>query len=212
MAHLLIRLPPTYVIFDLSRFPDGDESYIFEHLLYYCSFLDDVPAINVVVDHENVVVTRGHKYLESAQLLNRRTILALVDNASPKFAVEALLSRTHVVMLDWSKTLVGAQRDKLPLVWHVYFFERSLQPGEQLRFASEVAGFFDELSQQYGQTGEAKWLVGDVNFDNEINAAVFQVYAPIGDERWYGDYLLRARRFSDECVRILSFQGRKFMF
>jgi hypothetical protein len=61
----LIELPPKVVRLDDERFPDREDSWIFEHLRHYLSLLQTLPAIGVVVDELGPVVTHGHKYFGS---------------------------------------------------------------------------------------------------------------------------------------------------
>src|SRR5438094_9620869 len=60
---------PLALIHEDQRYPDCDNHHIYEHLKYFCSKCFPLPAIDVSLVDEKLVVTRGHKYLRAAREL-----------------------------------------------------------------------------------------------------------------------------------------------
>jgi hypothetical protein len=209
MAIQLIELPPKRVRFDEARFPDRDDSWVFEHLRHYLSLLDLLPAISVHVDEEGPLVTRGHKYLRIAQELDRRTIRAQIEPSSEAGAVAKLLSQPDVEELDWEAIDAGEQATPVVDQWHVFFFERPLSSDEKARFDREIAGFFTSLDHLSSAAGEDV-SIPRVEHDDQTRRAQFVARVHVGDESWYARYLAAVRRFSSEAARVVSFQGTRF--
>jgi hypothetical protein len=209
MAIRLIELPPQRVGFDDARFPDRDDSWVFEHLRDYLSLLESLPAISLHVDEEGPVVTRGHNYLRIARELGRARIRGVIQASSEAGAVAELLSQPDVQALDWEA--IDAAEQATPVVdqWHVFFFERPLNRDEKARFEREIAGFFTGLDEPSSAPREGT-SVADVQHDDQARCARFLVRTPVGDESWYGRYLAAVKRFSAEAARVVSYQGRRF--
>jgi hypothetical protein len=209
MSIQLIALPPEEVQLDEGRFPDRDDSLIFEHLLHYCSLLETLPAVRVLVDWEQVVITRGHKYLRIALQLGRSKIRAVIDPSSVANAVVMLKSQPGVEKMDWDE--IDTLERATPMVdqWHVFFFERPLTKEEKTHFEIDVVHFFEGLAHPtQAEVGASS--VRCIRYDDQGPSAEFLTRTPVGDESWYGPYFAVAKRFSSEIVRVVSYQGRRF--
>jgi hypothetical protein len=202
----LVALPPSQVVLDETRFPDDDDSWIYEHLLHYCSLFDPLPAITVFVEPDGPALTRGHKYLRIARELERPRIRAVIDPASDERAVSGLTRRPDVETLDWAEIDRRERATPVAEVWHVFYFERPLTDEEKLRFTREVADFFEDL----GWAARERARIGEVRHNDEERRAEFLARTPVADESWYAKYLATMTHFSREVVPIVSYQGRRF--
>lgn len=209
MAIQLIALPPEEVLFDEERFPDRDDSFVFEHLLHYCSLMETLPAIRILVNQDRIVVTWGHKYLRIALILARPKIRAVIDPASDAAATAGLKNQPGVEKLDWDE--IDALERATPVVdnWHVFFFERPLTSDEKALFEAQIVGFFERLEHP-ATAGADGSPIHCIRYDDNGPYAEFLARTPVGDESWYGPYLAVVKRFSSESVRIISYQGRRF--
>jgi hypothetical protein len=209
MAIRLISIPPGMVSFDADRFPETTGSWVFDHLLHYCSLLDTLPAIQVLVMPTDVVATRGQVYLRIARILERPNIRAVLQPASDPDSVAALMRAEGVDELDWRE--IDADERARPIVdqWHVFYFSTPLTRREKTLFDRDVAGFFTSLGTAR-ELGSDMTLVGEVTHDDESMRAQFLARVPVSDESWYAPYLGTIRRFSEDHVQVISHQGMRF--
>jgi hypothetical protein len=210
MTVLLVELSPDLVVVDSTRFPDRDQSHIFEHLKHYCSLFDPLPAIEVKAESGGPVVMRGHKYLEIARQLGRPTIRALIHRSSDAAAVEALLSRPDVAQLDWRAIDAAEQAIPFPNQWHVFFFERPLGATDRECFHTRIVEFLSAVAQERLRERVNVPSVSAVLYDDSRNLAQFQAPTPVGDESWFAEYISRVEIFDRDCARIVSYQGTRF--
>ena len=207
MAIQLIALPPEAVQFDEERFPDHDQSYIFEHLLHYLSLMETLPAIQILVNRDRIVVTRRQKYLRIALILKRPEIRAVIDPSSDAAATAALKNRPGVEELDWDEIDTLERATPVFDNWHVFFFERPLTPDEKAVFEAEIVGFFEDLRHPASADGDP---ILCLRYDDNGPYAEFLARTPVGDESWYASFLAAVKRFSSRSVRVISYQGRRF--
>jgi hypothetical protein len=205
----LVALPPELVTIDESRYPDGDKTWVYDHLMHYCSLFDPLPAIRILINENGPVVTWGHKYLRISRALRRPLIRALIKPGSNEDAKASLLQRADVVKLDWEE--IDAIERATPVIdqWHVFYFERALSAREKRRFDDEVAAFF--VAAPRPAWDEADTIVGQVQHDDSEHRAQFRARTPVADESWYRDFLAAVNRFSRNVAKIISYQGRRFV-
>lgn len=196
MTFFLFEAPIESVRLDESKYPDREKGLIFEHLLLYCSKFDPLPAISIAVDGGELFVTGGHKYLECAAALGRRTIRAVLPSASDD-VIKLLLRRSEVKPLDWDAIKKRESIETSVRGWHVLFFERPLSAVDKLGFESQVSEQFD---------GEAV----HVSYDNSRRSAEFEAQTPLNDFVWARALRERLSLFSRRHVQIVSYQGRRF--
>jgi hypothetical protein len=194
----LIEIPPDLPVIDESRFPDRDQSFIFEHLQHYLSLFSPLPAIGIRVGPAGPLVTRGHKYLLAARALHRPSIRAVIQPGSDTAATADLLGQPDVTLLDWTEIDAAERAQPIADQWHLYFFERPLNEAEQRQFDEIVIGFLNQAGYEVQ------------NLEHSGHRAQFLVTVPAGDESWFGPYRAAAQRFSEETVPVVSFQGRRF--
>jgi len=198
MGILLVQIPVAAVSTD-ERFPDGDDSFIPEHLRYYCAKFDPLPAITIVVEEDRAIVVRGRKYLLVARDLGRTEVRAVVASSAEESDVKALLARDDVTILDWTRLEEAEELERVPRAWHVFFFERALAPDERMEFDSRVQSLFAEFENP----------VRVIHHDSGP-VAEFEARSPVTDRAWAAKHLAVFTAVSRECVRIVSYQGRKF--
>ena len=200
MSILLVQIPMTVPFID-ARFPDRDDSQILEHLIYYCSKFEPLPAIGIDVKGASATVVRGHKYLIAARTLGRAEIQAVIMSPPSSPDVKAFLARKDVRRLDWEEIKAAEAADRTPLGWHVFFFERSLSEEEKRDLEGRVARLF--ASVEGGATIR-------VHHDDERKLAEFKARIPVTDHAWATEHLATFTEFSRDRVKIVSFQGRRF--
>ena len=201
MAIVLVEIPTTLACLDEDRFPDRDESHIFDHLLHYCSKFTPLPVITVIVEGRSATVVRGHKYLRIARALGHSTLRAVVDSPpSTPSDVADFLARPDVVELNWPELEAAERAQSTVRAWHVFFFERPLTADEKRDFEGRVANLFSPFSD-----GEP--LV--ICFDDRRQLAEIEGPTPEGHE-WARQHLATFAAFSQQRVRIVSFQGLRF--
>jgi hypothetical protein len=198
VAILLVRVPVATVSID-ERFPDRDDSFVLEHLRYYCARFDPLPAITIVVEGDRTAVVRGRKYLLVARELGRSAIRAVVASSPESDDVRALLARDDVTILDWARIQEEERLEPMPHAWHVFFLERALTPAEKMIFDSRVLSLFSGFEKAV-----------PVIHDDSGPLAEFQARTPVTDQAWAAKHLEVFAAFSREHVRIVSYQGRKF--
>jgi hypothetical protein len=196
---LIARIPVTAVGIDQVRYPDRDQSHIFDHLVRYCAKFDPLPAVTVVVEGASATVIRGHKYLQAALALGRPTVRAVIASPPSGGAVRAFLARVDVVLLDWDRIKAEEELERTPIGWHVFFFERSLSSAEKADFDDLVGALFAGVDRDI--------LVAH---DDTGPAAEFQARTPVTDEVWARRHLDAFSTFSRDRARIVSYQGRRF--
>jgi hypothetical protein len=197
---LLVEMPTSAVEVDAARYPDREESFLFPHLLHYCSKFEPLPAITVRMEGKHPVVIRGHKYVEIARRLGRPTIRAVVAAPPDHPEVMALLERADTQRLSWDDIKATEATNPIPYAWHVFFFENRLSADDVLVFRNMV----DDLFANVDENGVR------VHYDDDLKLAEFRAKTPVTDESWARVHLAAFSRFSQERVRILSYQGRKF--
>lgn len=197
MGVLLVEVPVEIVSIDESASPDRDNSFILDHLVRYCSKFAPLPAITVSIERGTATVVRGHKYLIAARRLGRSTIRAVVRSQPAGAEVHNFLSRSDVMVLDWEAIKSKEEKVGRPRSWHVFYFERPLSTDEKRAFATEVRRLFSDPTIE-------------VLHEDTGPVAEFEADTPIEDPLWTTQHLATFRRFSNERVSILSYQGRRF--
>lgn len=216
MTMIVIDLPPKRVSIDETRFPDRDTTHIYEHLLHYCSLIPPshpLPAIDIQVERDSLVVMRGHKYLRIAKHLGRSTVRATIhtaDSRNDQEAIAALLAMPDVKQVDWRAILKREGRTLVARDWHVFFFERALRLTEKQAFEAHVVGFFPPLLLRLKPNWKKQPVVTHVEYDDTRNLAQFQAWTPVGVETWFNDYLHELGVFDQRYARIVSYQGRRY--
>lgn len=212
MSLLVVGVDPRIITTDLDRFPERDDSYVFEHLAYYCRHLETLPAIRIVVGSEGAIVTARHKYLRIARLLGLRFLRAVIDRrASNPDDLSAFLSRPDVHLLDWNTLDVEERATVVARQWQVFFFSRKLSESEKEDFSRLVDVFFDNLNQSRSPTVDQGKAVTDLTYDDARKSVEFQARLPIGDETWFAQYRELIADFGiTHQVVIVSYQGGKF--
>lgn len=205
MSLTLIEVSPTAV----NRQPGAatGDGFVYEHLRYYCSKFEPLPAITIRLKNLKAEVVSGGEYLEIARDLGRPAIRAIVLGTYSEADLSQFIQQGGGRLLDWEQIDRADQTEPIVSAWHVFFFDRALQAVERAEFERSVAGFFMQLAQQRrDQSG----IVGNVSFDAKKARAEFEAITPVGDESWYSAFFAVCRRFSTSFVRIVSYQGRRF--
>ena len=195
MPSIILEIPTSVPVLD-SRFVDHDESLVQEHLTYYCSKFEPLPAITIRARSDAAYVIRGHKYLVAARSLGRERMRAVIDSSSDPHAVERLTARADIRRLDLTEIEKEEARDPVPLAWHVVFFIRPLSSAERADFDQAIV----------------RLLGGPVviAYDSSGVRAEFRVPTPVFDRDWATGFLAALSAFHREGVPIASYQGRSF--
>jgi hypothetical protein len=206
MKSYFIEIPLASIHED-ERYPDCDNHDIYEHLKYFCSKCFPLPAIEVSLVGEKLVVTQGHKYLRAARELGYPWVCAvyLSHMRDPQAVLKELPPGIRITPRELLEQEAAASvaRD-----FHVYFFDGALTPEEQERFLSDIPGFFERLETPLIGKSEKRLFGWAFPFD--AHCAEFEALIPVGDPSWAKAYLETCRRFSREVRRIVSFQGARF--
>jgi len=163
------------VSIDAARSPDRDDSFVFEHLVHYCSKFEPLPAIGIEIEGRTARVVRGHEYLLAATALGRSAIRAVVTGAPKSEKVKAFVAEVGARFLDWEAIKAAEQRQPVPMGWHVVFFRRPLSPAEKAAFDMVVTGLFDDSVR--------------VDHHDAGPVAEFEAPTPVTDEAWATKYL-----------------------
>ncbi len=83
----------------------------------------------------------------------------------------------------------------------MFFFERRLTLQEKEAFDARVALLFASVEPTAIR----------VHHDDDLKLAEFEARTPGGDHTWATEYLFTFAGFSREVVRIVSYQGRRFV-
>lgn len=194
---LLVQVPVEVPLIDGAA-AVREDALITDHLERYCSKLDPLPAISVVVDGDVIRVVRGHQYLVVARRLGRPVIRAVVLSPPERDDVKRFLSRSDVVVLDWEAIRALEERNPNPVNPHVFFFARPLSLAEKASFDAEVRVLFSDASVE-------------ISHSDAGPLAEFRTRTPVTNEVWIGQSLNTFLKFSREQVPIISYQGRRFM-
>ena len=97
----LVELKPEGIIIDELKFPNKEQDvYIYDHLRYYCSKLNTLPAISIKIIDDVIFASSRSQYLAIAKELNRDRIQAVIDLSSSKEDITKILDKPYVVQLD----------------------------------------------------------------------------------------------------------------
>ncbi len=192
---ITIARVPIHLISEPEGSLNTDSTLIMEHLVRYLRRCDELPAVTLRVDEDDVTISRGHTYLQAAKALDRETIRAVVQPANSAGA-KALLAHPDVTVLDWHAVQKREAKTQRPRGWHVFYFARPLTEAERTAFE-------DRIVLMFGQKVA-------VSFDDTGPCAEFEAETPVNDGEWSRQYLDVVRGFSDSYVKVVSFQGRRF--
>jgi hypothetical protein len=197
---LLVEIPVSAASIDERLSPVRDE-YILEHLVHVCAKGELLPALSIVIEGDAARVTRNHTYLLVARMLGRSTIRAIVASPPSSVDVKRFLARPDVIVLDAEAIMAKEDEDRYPKAWHVYFFERSLSLAEKRAFDEAVWERFEVFD---GRTIR-------VHHDDAGPLAEFETRTPTSTEALHDLRFDTIGRFDREHVRIVSYQGRRFV-
>jgi hypothetical protein len=97
----LLSLPVARVTVDTDPSRDASASYVYDHLRFYYSLFETMPAAKVTVDGDaGVTVTGRRVYARIARDLGRPAIRAVVDETSDPAGVARLLREPDVEQLS----------------------------------------------------------------------------------------------------------------
>jgi hypothetical protein len=205
---LVVEIDPDDVKVDESVFPNKwKDTFIYEHLRYYCSKFSPLPAISIYVTAEGATVTRAHQYLSIAKDLRRKSIRAIVDHNSPKEAVEQLLQKPSVTALDYQKLRAEEDEALFSYGWFVFFFERPLGAEERELFERKIVDYLKQtpLPPRF----EAVERIKELNYPYAGHCAEVEAFTSL-DPRWYGAFRIVLMDFHKNVTPIVSFQGTRF--
>lgn len=195
---LLVVIVPAEILEIVDETPT-DRSYAYEDLLYLHSKSEQLPAASIRVVQGQAVVFRGAIFVRVARGL-QKPIRAVLDEEGSDSSLHTFLERADVRKLD-----IREIESEYPVarVWHVFRFERALTEAETSLFVDQICSPFDSL-------GTAMEPISSLTFDEKNCRAEFLAITPLDAPRLYRDLLSRCTRFSDQHVRIVTYQGRRF--
>jgi hypothetical protein len=205
----LVSLPVARLIVEADSSRDASSSYVYDHLRFYYSLFDALPAVEVTVDgNAAVTVSRRRIYARIARDLGRPRIRAVVAAASDPAGVARLLREPDVEKLSWAEIDAAERNERVAWLWQVFYFARPLTDAELRTFRDDVVGVFAQVPDLFPEAREMG-TVEQLAVGDEGRRVSFRAVQPTGDQAWMRDYVIAIRRFSANVVEIVSFQGRK---
>src|SRR5438445_1368096 len=101
MSAVVVECDPKMLRVDEGIYPDVENSYIYDHLKYYCSKFSPLPAATIALRDGLPLVVQGHKYVKIAAELGRKTIRAILTGESNRAEAQRFLGAEGVKILDW---------------------------------------------------------------------------------------------------------------
>jgi hypothetical protein len=147
MSALVAECHPKTLRVDESVHPDSDESYIYEHLMYYCSKFDPLPAATVTLRNGLPVVIQGHKYVQSGSALGRQSVRVIITGDVSKEDMRSFLQIEGVKTLDWQSLLREERETSVLDAVHVVFFDEQLSSDQNRLFEEKISGFFSSIAK-----------------------------------------------------------------
>lgn len=224
---LLLKMNPKDIHEDLANFPDNEQSFVYEHLKYYCSKFYPLPAITVGCKKNEFFVIRGHKYLRIAQELNHEHILCVLPDEyqSPLFRTgndaamrsfqpkphegELDLKQNGIEIMDFKDFDPGFQSDEIDTFDHVYYFEKPLSESQKIEFRKLIQSFFFVLKYAQNLGAAFEWI-SPIEFGAEDKRAEFKVKVKNPSGKWTHLYRAITMKFSEDVAKIHTFCGRLF--
>lgn len=199
----------TAIVTEDPRWPDGDESFVYDHLRYVHSRTSPfpLPAIDIALVGEKLVVTGGHKYLRIARELGVERIRGIVWSRRDDAAPRDFPAGVRVI----GREVLDAEERGLPNcpAWCVFFFDGPLDSEGQRRFVEEIAGFWDR--NEAGADSQPVRRMIRCGFPFDAVCGEFEVLLPPIVQTHAAIFLEACRRFSQQVRRIVTFQGRRFV-
>lgn len=208
MALLVFECDPKMLRVEERIYPDADASFIYEHLKYYCSKFDPLPAATVALREGQLLVVQGQKYVRIAVELGRKMIRAIMTDANTE-EIQRLVRTDGINVLDWQALRREEEQTSVLDAVHVFFFESGLSEHQKQLFEEKIAGFFHRLQSVLLQGKAIK--VSNVVYSHDDRSAEFVATTPAGDPRWFGDFHASCLNFSRSVARMASYQGRRFV-
>jgi hypothetical protein len=200
---------PLFLIHEDKQHPNRDTRHVFEHMRHMFSHPRQfpLPAIDVRLINEKLVVVRGHNYLRIARELGDGWVRAVFESEwkDPAEALKRLPSGIRVTPNEVFERELAIQ---VLREFHVYFFEHPLSLEAQKRFLADIAGFFERLETPLIARSEKRLFQWAFPFEGRC--AEFEALVPTGDQSWMAGYLKICKAFSRNVQRIVSFQGARF--
>lgn len=195
----IIEAPVGLVEVDGQRFPENDESDVFEHLVHYLSHSEQFPAIAVGLEGGKLKFTGRHKYLRAAKRLGRERICMVVSGASAQeFA--RLAEQPGVTRLSWDEIDRRERTRPLGDQWHVFYFRGPLE-------ADVVARFRADVVERFFTFGEGAQCFA---WNPAAGSIEFVAQTPYEHREWSSKLLGALLAFHAEVLAIDSYQGSRF--
>jgi hypothetical protein len=179
----------------LSWQEGDDASYVHEDLVYFYAQLPVLPAILIRVQGGAATVLHGAAFARAAAALGR-PIRAYISGDSDQSLDEFVRRIGGRIVANED----DADDDASPAL-HILAFERPLDADEQSRFEQDVCAAFE---------AESGTVVTDMRFEDEGRRVAFSMDIPPEDRDRTVRLLSALRTFSEQCVGIRSYRGRRF--
>lgn len=183
--------------------------FVIDHLVYYCSKFDPLPAIRLLVTPEGLQVTGGHVYVDVARRLGRQRIRAIIDPESDPREVDALGRSANVDEVDWRSEETERVSVRAHLRLHVVFFGRPLDDSEPNDFFSLVEQYHDGLWETRRTRPFDGSVMPSAAYHSELAVAELEAWSPT-DEAWFGSWVETLMKFDRDVAPIASYQGQVF--
>jgi len=187
-----------------DSFPDRDDSYIYDHLSYYCSLCNRISTIVVRVIGGSVVSVRNHKHVKIAAELGFKKVKVILESGTEEELLNACDQLVEVT--------TEPEIQRFYLKWHVLVFEKGLTQVQQGLFKKIVERcFVDEFVARH--PGEA----GNVHppklvFSSKDTRVEFQGMVPMFDHPWGAMLRGSIEEFNRNEVSVLSMNGLRWRF
>lgn len=210
MAFTVIECSPTLLGFDFHHYPDTDDSFIYEHLKYYCSKFSSstiLPSPGARVSNGRLLVVSRHKYALIAQELGVPIVRVVLVGDRQADDV-TFFRRSDIRVLDFSAIRREEAARIIEDAWHLFFFDAPLTEQQQDQFSHQVVDPF--RTDQSVSSSQYSRAVSKIGFPFDHKCAEFLARTPFVDESWIRRHRQECCKFSTEVSQIVSYQGRRF--
>jgi hypothetical protein len=176
------------------------DGFIYEHLKYYCSFFESLPAVTAVVEDNRLWVSRGLLYLQIAKELARTSIRVAVINSKDGISFDGMQRRIE------REELESEMNDSIVEAWHVFFLQRKISDQDRAEICKYFDDFLDKSFIDIPWVGSKK--IKEWKNNQEMTAIALRFQTPVENYEWASKFR-RALEFLPNELKVISYQGRE---
>ncbi len=204
MPFEIVNIDPALVV-ETEKYPRSDCGFVLEHLQRYFSHLECLPAIDIVVESGNVLVSKNHDYLITAKALERTRIRAITSNAAAVIDAVGRGNAEEVSLLDLQKE---EQQNAVQVMWHVFFLRNRPSTHTILRFCEQLIDYIEKsVSEVLGK----RTAIQQARLDRQRGIVEVKFNTPCANECWGTGLFECLRTLNNDIAEIASYQGRELI-